>query len=170
MKTHRVLTGQANLRYRKIQGVFYSCTGLLDAVLQPRILDNRLFLNVDFDSNGFFWYFREVPSIKKKHEWSKNFPLPPPLSNNHIYVFWTYFWYYVYVQDIYKPLKGTGKIVSIRFENFVTSVNFYTSREASLIKNKACYSLSANKQYSWYNLLILPSIIFEEHCLALWLD
>ena len=54
MKTHRVLTGQANLRYRKIPGVFYSCTGLLDAVLQPRILDNRLFLNVDFDSNGFF--------------------------------------------------------------------------------------------------------------------
>ena len=46
------------------------CTGLADSVLRPKILEQTRYFNVDFDSNGlfffFFWIFqRNIFNVEK---------------------------------------------------------------------------------------------------------
>ena len=75
--------------------------------------------------------------------------LPYYRRDSQIYILRFYFSNYTYFKEMYKTLKGIGKIVCIRHNNFSKSVDSQTSWESSLIKKlkftRLGYSFSFEK-------------------------
>ena len=95
------------------------CIGLADAVLQPKIVGNRLdiltqILIAMYYSISFFIYISEKYlqfRKEQKHLLRKNFG--PPHTSNRIYLLCNRFSNYIYLRDMQITLKGIGKVLFI---------------------------------------------------------